>query len=146
MNNKVSRLEPLADYAGLRETEAARRLAASTDQIHTKEAELERLRGYLAEYRQRDDEVAKDSTRWQNARAFLSRLSDAVAHHEVELEKAIERHRLEAERWRDFHQRAQALDKVIERSQREQRHALQRRDQTELDEHAARYSREPRPR
>lgn len=140
MNNKASRLEPLADYAGLREAEAARRLAASNEQIKAKEAELTQLRGYLAEYRQRAELDSTDSTRWQNARAFLSRLSDAVAHHEAELQKAIERHRFEAERWRDSHQRAQALDKVIERSQREELHALQRRDQAELDEHAARHT------
>jgi len=140
MNNKASRLEPLADYAGLREAEAARRLAQSSDQIKTKEAELEQLRGYLAEYRQRAQLDSTDSTRWQNARAFLSRLSDAVAFHEVELSKAIERHRFEAERWRDSHQRVQALDKVIERSQREYVNALQRRDQAEVDEHAARHN------
>ena len=42
------------------------------------------------------------------------------------------------ERWRDSHQRAQALDKYIERSQREELDALQRRDQAEVDERAAR--------
>jgi flagellar FliJ protein len=140
MNNKATRLEPLADYAGLRENEAARRLAASVEQIRTKEAELEQLRGYLAEYRQRDELDSTDSTRWQNARAFLSRLSDAVAFHEAELKKVIERHRFEAERWRDTHQRAQALDKVIERLEREQSNTLQRRDQAEVDERAARHS------
>jgi flagellar export protein FliJ len=144
MINKASRLEPLANFAGLREEEAARRLATSTGQIQAKEAELERLRGYLAEYRQRAERDSTDSTRWQNARQFLSRLSDAVAHHERELENAIERHRFETERWRDSHQRAQALDKVIERSQREQVHALQRRDQAELDERAARHNVQPR--
>ncbi len=140
MNNKATRLEPLAGYAGLREVEAARRLAQSSDLIRTKEAELEQLRSYLAEYRQRAELDSTDSTRWQNARAFLSRLSDAVAFHEAELQKAVERHRLEADRWRDSHQRAQALDKVIERSHREQVNALQRRDQAELDEHAARHN------
>jgi flagellar FliJ protein len=138
MNSKAARLEPLADYAGMREAEAARRLAQSTDHIRAKEAELEQLRGYLAEYRQRAELDSTDSTRWQNARAFLSRLSDAVAHHEAELEKAVEKHRFETERWRDSHQRAQALDKVIERSQREQREVHARRVQAERDEHAAR--------
>jgi len=137
--SKASRLEPIAEYATLREAEAARRLAASTEQIKAKEAELQQLRGYLAEYRQRTVAEPTDSTRWQNARAFLTRLSDAVAFHEAELQKAIERHRFEAERWRHSHQRAKTLDKVIERSQREELHALQRRDQAEVDEIAARH-------
>jgi len=134
--SKPSRLEPIAEYATLRESEAAQRLAASAAQLQAKEKELEQLRGYLAEYRQRALHESTDSTRLQNTRAFLARLSDAVAFHEAELQKAIDRHRVEAERWRDSHQRAQALDKYIERSQRGERQAVQRRDQAELDERA----------
>jgi flagellar FliJ protein len=144
VNSKASRLSPIADYATLRENEAARRLAASSEQIKTREAELEKLRGYLAEYRQRADAESADTTLWQNARAFITRLSDAVAFHEAELQKALERHRFEADRWRDSHQRAKTLDKVIERSQREEMHELQRRDQAETDERAAQWVQAPR--
>ena len=132
------RLEPIAEIATMRENEAAQRLAASSAQLTAKERELEQLRAYLAEYRQRAQSEATDSTRLQNARAFLARLSDAVAFHETELQKAVDRHRVELEHWRDSHQRAQALDKYIERSQREETDALQRRDQAEVDERAAR--------
>ena len=137
--SKASRLEPIADYATLRENEAAQRLAASAAQLEAKEKELEQLRGYLAEYRQRALNESTDSTRLQNTRAFLARLSDAVAFHEAEMQKAIDRHRQEAERWRDSHQRAQALDKYIERTQRQEQTAIQRRDQAEVDERAARH-------
>jgi len=89
--SKASRLEPIADYATLRENEAAQRLAASAAQLEAKEKELEQLRGYLAEYRQRALNESTDSTRLQNTRAFLARLSDAVAFHEAEMQKAIER-------------------------------------------------------
>jgi len=136
--SKPSRLTPIAEIATMRENEAAQRLAASSAQLASKEREVEQLRGYLAEYRQRAFNESTDSTRLQNTRAFLSRLSDAVAFHEAELQKAVDRHRVELERWRDSHQRAQALDKYIERSQREQLDALQRRDQAEVDERAAR--------
>jgi flagellar FliJ protein len=137
--SKPSRLEPIAEYATLRENEAAQRLAASAAQLEAKEKELEQLRGYLAEYRQRTLSESTDSTRLQNTRAFLSRLSDAVAFHEAEMQKAIDRHRQEAERWRDSHQRAQALDKYIERAQRDEQTAVRRRDQAEVDERAARH-------
>ena len=137
--SKPTRLEPIAEIATMRENEAAQRLAASAAQLSAKEKELEQLRGYLAEYRQRAQSEATDSTRLQNTRAFLARLSDAVAFHEAEMQKAIDRHREEAERWRDSHQRAQALDKYIERSQREEQSASQRRDQAEVDERAARH-------
>jgi flagellar export protein FliJ len=137
--SKASRLTPIAEFATLREAEAAKRLAASSEQLEVKEAELERLRGYLAEYRQSVGLESTDSTRWRNARAFLTRLSDAVAFHEAELQKLIERHRLEAERWRDSRQRAKTLDKYIERSQREELYDLERRNQSELDELAGRW-------
>jgi flagellar protein FliJ len=137
--SKPTRLEPIAEIATMRENEAAQRLAASSAQLAAKEREVEQLRGYLAEYRQRAFNESTDSTRLQNTRAFLSRLSDAVAFHEAELQKAVDRHRVELERWRDSHQRAQALDKYIERSQREELDALQRRDQAEVDERAARH-------
>ena len=136
--SKPTRLEPIAGIATMRENEAAQRLAASSAQLAAKEKEVEQLRGYLAEYRQRAFNEATDSTRLQNTRAFLARLSDAVAFHEAELKKAVDRHRSELEHWRDSHQRAQALDKYIERSQRAELDALQRRDQAEVDERAAR--------
>ena len=137
--SKSSRLTPIAEFATLREAEAAKRLAASSTQLEHKEAELERLRGYLAEYRQSAAVESTDTTRWQNARAFLTRLSDAVAFHEAELQKLIESHRLETERWRDSHQRAKTLDKFIERSQREELYELERRNQSELDELTGRW-------
>lgn len=136
--SKPTRLTPIAEIATMRENEAAQRLAASSAQLSAKEREVEQLRGYLAEYRQRAFNESTDSTRLQNTRAFLTRLSDAVAFHEAELQKAVDRHRIELERWRDSHQRAQALDKYIERSQREELDAVQRRDQAEVDERAAR--------
>jgi flagellar FliJ protein len=132
------RLEPIAEIATMRENEAAQRVGASSAQLAAKEKEVEQLRGYLAEYRQRAQSEATDSTRLQNTRAFLARLSDAVAFHEAELQKAVDGHRVELEHWRHSHQRAQALDKYIERSHREELDALQRRDQAEVDERAAR--------
>jgi flagellar export protein FliJ len=141
--SNTSRLEPLADYAGQVEADAARRLAASSKALMTKEAELAQLRSYLAEYRQRaqQEELSTDSARWQNMRLFLAKLSDAVAHHEAEVATAMERHRLEADRWRNSHQRAQALDKVVERAKRDALHVRHQREQTELDEQASRRAR-----
>jgi flagellar export protein FliJ len=134
--NKASRLEPIAEYAGMVENEAARRLAASAYALETKEREVEKLRSYLAEYRQRADleQASTDSLRWRNSRAFLSRLTDVVAAQEAELQKAVERYRLETERWRDSYRRSKSLDKVIEQAQRERVHEHQKRDQVELDE------------
>ena len=134
--NKAVRLEPIAEYAGMVETEAARRLAASAKALEIKEQEVEKLRSYLAEYRQRADleQSSTDSLRWRNTRAFLSRLTDVVAAQEAELQKAVERYRLETERWRDSYRRSKSLDKVVEQAQREILETHQKRDQAEQDE------------
>jgi flagellar export protein FliJ len=136
--NRAARLEPLADYAGKVETEAARRLAASAEALAAKEKEVEQLRGYLAEYRQRAElaDAATDPLRWQNARAFLAKLSGVVAAREAELVQTVERYRLEAERWRDSHRRTKSLDKLVADGVREVEVNTARREQRELDERA----------
>jgi flagellar export protein FliJ len=138
--NRASRLEPIAEFAGKVEDEAARRLAASATAIQNKERELEQLRSYLAEYRQRleAEQQSTDTLRWQNGRAFLARLCAAVAGQEGELQKAVEGYRLEAERWRESYRRSKSLDQVVERGQREAHQELQKRAQAELDEQAMR--------
>ncbi len=140
MMNRASRLAPIAEYAGRVEDEAARRLASSAKALQAKEREVEQLRSYLAEYRQRADleQQSTDSLRWQNSRAFLARLCEVVAAQEAALHNAIECHRLEAERWRDSYRRSKSLDQVIERGQREEAEVLQKRAQAELDEAALR--------
>jgi flagellar protein FliJ len=138
--NRASRLEPIADYSGRLEDEAARRLAASAKALRTKEREVEQLRSYLAEYRQRTEleQESTDSLRWQNSRAFLARLSDVVVAQEAELAKAVEHYRLETERWRDSYRRSKSLDQVIAQGQREAARETERRMQAELDESALR--------
>lgn len=138
--NKAVRLEPLKDYAEKVETEAARRLAATAKALTIKEKEVEQLRGYLAEYRQRAqlDERTTDALRWQNTRAFLAKLSEVVAAREAELAQAIERYRLETETWRDSHRRAKSLDKIVTDAQREARNEVASREQRELDERTLR--------
>jgi flagellar FliJ protein len=141
--NRAVRLEPLADYAGKVETEAARRLAASAQVLAAKEKEVEQLRGYLAEYRQRAALAdAADPLRWQNARAFVAKLSAVVAAREGELAQAIESYRVEAERWRDSHRRVKSLDKIVADAAREEVLVAAKREQRELDEHALRRVRE----
>ena len=137
--SKAARLEPLADYAGKVETQAARRLAASARALAAKQKEVEQLRGYLAEYRQRAALAdSSDPLRWQNARAFLAKLSEVVAARERELAQAVEAYRVETERWRDSHRRAKSLDKIIADAQREAGAAEAKREQSELDQHALR--------
>lgn len=134
--NKAVRLEPLADYAGKVETEAARRLAASASAVAAKEKEVGELRSYLVEYRRRAEltDGTTDSMRWQNTRAFLAKLSDVVAARETELATVVQSYRLEAERWRDSYRRAKSLDKIVADGARQASLQVAKREQQELDE------------
>jgi flagellar export protein FliJ len=136
--NKAVRLEPLADYAGKVEMEAARRLASCAQALAAKEKEVEQLRGYLAEYRRRAalSCATTDPLRWQNTRAFLAKLNEVVAAREAEHARAIEAYRVEAERWRDSHVRAKSLDKIVTDAEREIVAEAAKREQRELDERA----------
>jgi flagellar export protein FliJ len=138
--NRAARLAPLADYAGKVETDAARRLAACGQALAAKEKEVEQLRGYLAEYRQRADvaDATTDPLRWQNSRAFLAKLCTVVAAREAELVQAVERYRVESDRWRESHVRAKSLDKLVANAAREVALDTAKREQRELDEHALR--------
>jgi flagellar export protein FliJ len=138
--NKAVRLEPLADYAGKVETEAARRLAASASAVAAKEKEVGELRSYLVEYRRRAEltDGTTDSMRWQNTRAFLAKLSDVVAARETELATVVQSYRLEAERWRDSYRRAKSLDKIVADGARQASLQVAKREQQELDERTLR--------
>jgi len=138
--NKAVRLEPLADYAGKVETEAARRLGVSARAVAAKEKEVEQLRSYLAEYRRRAElaDSSTDSLRWQNTRAFVTKLSDVVAARETELAAVVEGYRLEAERWRDSYRRAKSLDKIVADGARQASLDVAKREQRELDERTLR--------
>jgi flagellar FliJ protein len=137
--SKAARLEPLADYAGKVETQAARRLAASAQALAAKQREVEQLRGYLAEYRQRATLADHtDPLRWQNARAFLAKLCEVVSLREAELGAAVESYRVETERWQDSYRRVKGLDKIVADAAQEAVVASAKREQLELDEHALR--------
>ncbi len=139
--NKAVRLEPLADYAGKVETEAARRLAASAKALTIKEKEVEQLRGYLAEYRQRaelDERTTDAAALAEHARvpgeAQRSRGRARSGAREGRRSAIDSRRR----RWRDSHRRAKSLDKIVADAQREARNEVAKREQRELDERTLR--------
>ena len=137
---KGARLEPLAELAGLREADAARRLAAMLRLLQEKQAELDRLRAYLAEYGRQAEQgaAAVDSARLQNSRSFLGRLSEAVALQQAEVDKAAAGYRSASERWQDSRKQAKTFETLLDRYHGEELVARERREQAELDERAAR--------
>lgn len=140
MAAKASQLDALADIASLRKAEAERRLKEALEIVTAKRAEVEQLRRYMDDYRERAEAARSPvgSERWLNLRAFIARLADAVRVREQELDGALECHRAAMERWRDSHREAEALAKLAAKRVRAARRRVARLAQAELDERASR--------
>jgi flagellar FliJ protein len=75
-----------------------------------------------------------DSRRLHNARLFIGRLGDAVAEQESELKRAIARYEQEARVFKEAHRHQKAMERLFEQYYREERQAVERREQAEMDE------------
>ncbi len=138
--SKASRLEPLADLADARAAEAARGLAASVRLLEAKRAELAKLESFLEDYRRQaaESRTVPNGASWQNVRAFIARLGEAIAQAERELERLAAGHRAATDRWERSRRQARLLDGLVERCREEEARALDRREQAEQDERASR--------
>ena len=145
---RSTRFEPLANIAATQARDAARRLAARMQDVRSKEAEVERLRGYLAEYTELSHGSSRSvpSDRWHNEQRFLARLGEAVAIQETDLADAVQQLREEIERWRQSHRHSQGLEQLVASYTRNEALERERGEQEEVDElAAARGRRYPNP-
>jgi len=74
----------------------------------------------------------------QNFQAFLVKLEEAMRQQEQVIENARKPRDAEQQKWRSAAQRAEVIGKTIVRWQGEEQHALDRREQRDSDERAAR--------
>jgi flagellar export protein FliJ len=132
---KRKRLESLKDLAANDEADAARRLASSGEEIRARQADLDRLRAYMNEYRAAvENPGGVDADRWRNLRQFMQSLSEAIGEREREFEQLLTRRERELEHWRRSRGRTQAFDKLLDLHDREVRRIREQREQKELDE------------
>ena len=134
MTSKVKRFGDLERLAGSREMEASRRLASTLDALRAQQQQLEQLRNYMDEYREQQPDQGTDPVRWENYRLFLARLSAAIRQQETELQEAEARYSEEASRWQESHAHTQALSKLLEKYQLEDRKRVSDREQKDLDD------------
>lgn len=137
-SNKSDRFEGLRELAEGRAAQAARSLAQSLGVMRAKETQLRRLCDYLNEYQRETDGAALDAARWENSRRFVALLSDALTLKRAELEAARAHHERDADRWRDLHLKAKALERLADKYYRDELKEMERRDQQELDEQVSR--------
>ena len=136
---RSKRMQPVVKVAVSREQHAARQLGECQRLLDTRNARLAELLAYQAEYAQRFEAsggAGLDMARMQDYRVFLARLNDAIAQQRRLVEAARSDYEQKKSKWLGARQHAQALDKVVDRYQRDEQRAQGRREQAEIDERA----------
>jgi flagellar FliJ protein len=139
--NRADRLAPVQQLFGNAERDRARELAEAQRQLAEAESRLKELRTYAGEYRDAFRKCAEDGTGIRKLRdflAFLARLDEAIRQQEQIVAQARERVAGGRRNWQGAAQKVKAVDAVVNRWQREQLRAGERREQKESDERAQR--------
>jgi flagellar FliJ protein len=134
-------LQTLLDLSQLRMDDAAKRLGQLLASEQEASARLALLQQYRKEYQSR----FVDSTRQgigrgelENYRSFLLRLDEAIAQAGQIVEHSRQRTSLGQQDWLDKRGQVKAYDTLSQRHQSRQNTLENRKEQKQLDEHAAR--------
>jgi flagellar FliJ protein len=131
------RLKPVQRVAETRERTAAKELGDSRRHMRAQEERLDELHRYHREYLERFHVSAQSgmtATQLQEYRAFLTKLERAIREQESVVAESRNQCSQHQENWQQKHVRTQALGKVMERYQREERKQEDVREQKESDE------------
>nr|PZN60976.1 MAG: flagellar export protein FliJ [Pseudomonadota bacterium] len=147
--SRAGRMAPVQQLFGNAERDRARELGEAQRQLAEAEARLDELRNYAGEYRDAFRKRAEDGTgirKLRDFQAFLARLDEAIRQQELIVAQARERVVGSRRNWQGAAQKVKAVDAVVERWQREDLRAGERREQKESDERAQRLAVETRGR
>ena len=145
MRDRWKRYKGLKSLADDREAQAAKTLATSMQQLEAKQAELDRLRGYAAEYQLAYQDKPTDRARLSNLHTFTSQLSGVIKRLEEEVQVAKQAMQADLEQWRGGYRHSKALEQLVEKYRRELASLEESQEQKELDEHNARARQHPEP-
>jgi flagellar export protein FliJ len=138
MRDRWKRYTGLKNLADNREAQAAKALATSMQQLETRQAELDRLRSYAAEYQLSQQGKPMDRERLSNLHMFTSQLSGVIKRLEEEVESAKQAMQADMEQWRGGYRHSKALEQLVEKYRRELVNLEESQEQKELDERNAR--------
>ena len=134
---RSKRMEPIKQFAGDREREAAVQVDLARRALDDHERQLVQLRQYRAEYADRVSKAAApDVARLQNFHAFLGRLSDAIAQQEAAVTEALAVLERATDTWRERRIEAASIGRAVAKMATGERRIEDRRAQRETDERA----------
>jgi flagellar protein FliJ len=134
---KSQRMKPLTKVATSRERNAAKELGEHRRALSEVEAKLAELLTYREEYNRRLQQsggAGIDAQQMCDYRIFLARLNEAIGHQQACVDKSRREYERKRRLWSEARTRTQALDKVVERYQHEERSTVEKREQAESDE------------
>ncbi len=134
----TKRLKPVQQVAATKELNAARTMGQARVHLAQEEAKLAQLKQYHQEYLERFQRVAAQGmgvAQLQEYRAFLAKLDAAIQQQQKVVDASLANHSTRKDDWKQKHTRTQALGKVVERYQQEERKAADRVEQKINDEH-----------
>lgn len=142
MSRGVKRLEPVQRLKQSRERDAARALGERQQALAAERQRLEELlryrEDYLARYQATLGRGGLAVAALQEYRVFLDRLDQAIAQQQDAIEKAARTRDQRRDQWLATRVDTRAIDKVVASRRRELAHQGRKREQAEMDEHAAR--------
>jgi len=125
-----ARLQPLREVARHREQDAAQKLAEIRRVLLERESQLRMLEAYEEPAQQHSCTVADLG----NREAFRARLAEAVRYQRQLIEETQRRVEYARRHWIEQQRELDVVDKLIERSQKQQRALMDRREQRQFDE------------
>jgi flagellar FliJ protein len=131
------RLKPVHRFAHNKEQNAARTMGQARKNLEQEEARLLQLKQYHQEYLLRFEQMAREgmtSTQLQEYRAFLAKLDEAINQQQQVVAASMVNHNSQKTNWKQKHSRTQALNKVINRYQEQERQSEDRKEQKESDD------------
>lgn len=137
-SERMQMVKKVADDFERRRAEA---LAVCERRVSESEQKLSDLETYREGYVRDFDIRAKSgigAAAAQNFQAFLVKLEEAMRQQQQVIENARKQRDTEQQKWRSAAQRAEVIGKTITRWQGEEQHALDRHEQRDSDERAAR--------
>ena len=134
---RSQRLVPVSRIAESREKKAATEMVEFKRLVDAQQAKLDELHGYRNDYAKRLNDAGRqgmDAQRLLDYQRILTKLGDAIAWQDKRLTALKQDYEVIRRRWSDSHSRAAALEKAMQRFRAEERRAVERREQWEMDE------------
>ena len=134
---KSQRMKPLTRVATSHERTAAKELGEYRRTLAVAEAKFTELMTYREEYSkqlQQSGGSGIDAQQMRDYRIFLTRLNEAIVHQQASVDQHRREYEQKRRRWSEARVRSKALDKVVERYQKEEVSIVERREQAESDE------------